>query len=129
MTTDTASTSPSDRAPGSTIDPVELPATINTFLAAHAAGEARTAVRLFTDDAVVVDQDESFSGTESVLDFLQNAGSEFSYTTELITARRLDDLHWVAVNRIEGNFPGNVADLSYRFTLIDDLISQLTISS
>ena len=129
MTTDTASTSPSDRAPGSTIDPVELPATIRTFLAAHAAGEARTAVRLFTDDAVVVDQDESFSGTESVLDFLQNAGSEFSYTTELIAARRLDDLHWVAVNRIEGNFPGNVADLSYRFTLTDDLISELTISS
>ena len=77
MTTDTASTSPSEPAPGSTIDPVELPATIRTFLAAHAAGEARTAVRLFTDDAVVVDQDESFSGTETVLDFLQNAGSEF----------------------------------------------------
>ena len=128
MTTDTASTSPSEPAPGSTIDPVELPATIRTFLAAHAAGEARTAVRLFTDDAVVVDQDESFSGTETVLDFLQNAGSEFSYTTELIAARRLDDLHWVAVNRIEGNFPGNVADLGYRFTLTDDLISELTIS-
>ena len=51
-TTDTASTSPSDPAPGSSIDPVELPATIRTFLAAHAAGEARTAVRLFTDDLI-----------------------------------------------------------------------------
>ena len=69
------------------IDPVALPATIRTFLAAHAAGEARTAARLFTDDAVVVDQDESFSGTESVLDFLQNAGSEFSYTTDLISGQ------------------------------------------
>ena len=128
MTTDTASASPSDRASGSTIDPVELPVTIRTFLAAHAAREARTAVRLFTTDAVVVDQDESFSGTDSVLDFLQNSGSEFSYSPELIAARRIDGLHWVAVNRIEGNFPGNVADLSYRFTLTDDLISELTIS-
>jgi hypothetical protein len=33
----------------------------------------------------------------------------------------------VAINRIEGNFPGNVADLSYRFTRTDDLISELTI--
>jgi hypothetical protein len=37
MTTDTASASPSDRASGSTLDPAELPVTIRTFLAAHAA--------------------------------------------------------------------------------------------
>ena len=127
MTTDTASASPSDRASGSTIDPVELPVTIRTFLAAHAAREARTAVRLLTDDAVIVDQDESFSGAESVLDFLQNAGSEFTYSTELLTARRGDDARWTAVLRIDGDFPGNVADLDYQFTVTDDLISELTI--
>ena len=38
--------------PGAASTPVELPATIRTFLAAHAAGEARTAVRLFTDDLI-----------------------------------------------------------------------------
>ena len=128
MTTDTTSSSPSDHAPEGTIAPVELPATIRAFLAAHAAREARVALRLFSADAVVVDQDERFSGTEQVLHFLENSGSEFSFTTELIAARRLDDLHWVALNRIEGDFPGNVADLSYRFTLTDDLISELTIS-
>ncbi|PKH40655.1 SnoaL-like domain-containing protein [Nocardioides alpinus] len=104
----------------------DLPATIRAFLAAHAAREPDAAVRTFTRDAVVVDQDETFRGTEQVLDFLRHAGSEFTYTTELVAARR-DDTQWVAVNRIEGDFPGNVADLTYRFTLTDDLISALTI--
>jgi len=111
-----------------TIPSAELPATIRAFLAAHAAREADVAVRTFTPDAAVVDQDERFCGTERVLDFLGSSGSEFSYTTELVSARREDDAHWAVVNRIEGDFPGNVADLTYRFTLADDLISELTIS-
>ena len=111
-----------------TILAAELPATIRAFLAAHAAREADAAIRTFTPDPVVVDQAETFRGTEQVLDFLRNAGSEFSYTTELVSARREDDAHWAVVNRIEGDFPGNVADLTYRFTLFDDLISELTIT-
>lgn len=110
-----------------TIRPDELPATIRAFLAAHAAGEAEAALRTFTHDPVVVDQDETFRGTEQVLDCRCNAGSQFTYTTELISARAEDDAHWGVVNRIEGDFPGNVADLTYRFTLTDDLISELTI--
>ena len=109
------------------IHPAELPATIRAFLAAHEAREADAAVRTFTSDAVVVDQAETFRGTEQVLDFLRNAGSEFTYTTQLISARRDDDTHWAVVNRLEGDFPGNVADLTYRFTLTDDRISELVI--
>lgn len=110
-----------------TIRPADLPATIRAFLAAHVAGEADAASRTFSPDAVVVDQDETFRGADQVLDFLRHAGSEFTYTTELLTARREDETHWVVVNRIEGNFPGGVADLTYRFTLVGDLISELTI--
>ena len=111
-----------------TIDPTQLPATIRAYLAAHAAGEADAAARTFASTAVVVDQDETFRGTEEVLDFLRNAGGEFTYTTELIGAQRIDEAHWVAVNRIEGDFPGGVADLSYRFTLADDLLVELVIA-
>lgn len=90
-----------------TIRPADLPATIRAFLAARVAGEADVAFRTFSPNAVVVDQDETFRGVDQVLDFLHHAGSEF--------------------NRIEGNFPGGVADLTYRFTLTDDLISEMTI--
>lgn len=109
------------------IDPTQLPATIRAFLAAQTAGETDAAARTFTEDAVVTDQGETFRGTEQVRDFLQHAGSEFTYTTELVAARRLDDDHWVAVNHLEGDFPGGVADLDYRFTLAGDLIAELAI--
>ena len=120
MTTDTTHETP--------VDPADLPSTIRAFLAAHVAGEGAAAARAFTPDAVITDQGETFRGTEQVLDFLRHAGSEFTYTTELVSARREDDAHWAVVNRIEGDFPGNVADLTYRFTLAVDLIRELTIT-
>jgi ketosteroid isomerase-like protein len=110
-----------------TIQPAQLPATIRAYLAAHAARETDAASRTFTTDAVVVDQDRVFRGRREVLDFLRHAGGEFTYTTELIGAQRIDDEHWVAGIRLEGDFPGGVADLNYRFTLTDDLISELVI--
>lgn len=116
-----------------TIRPTDLPTTVRTFLAAHTAGEPDAAVRTFHADAVVTDEGHTFRGTAQILDFLRHAGSEFTYTTELIGAERIDtewdDVgHWVAVVRLEGDFPGGVAQLRYRFTLIDDLITELIIA-
>ena len=111
-----------------TIQPTQLPATIRAYLAAHAAGEADAAVRTFAPTAVVVDQGQTFRGTQEILDFLRNAGGEFTYTTELIGAQRIDDAQWIVANRLEGDFPGGVAELSYRFNLIDDLIAELVIA-
>lgn len=109
-------------------NPTELPATIRGYLAAHAARDADTAIQAFSPDAVVVDQGQTFRGTDEVLDFLRSAGAEFSYTSELVGATRVDDQHWVATNHLEGNFPGGVADLTYRFTIDGDRITELTIS-
>lgn len=110
------------------VQPAELPATIRAYLAAHAAGEADAAARTFVATAVVVDEGRTFRGSQQVLDFLQHGGGEFTYTTELVGAQRLDDAHWVAVNRLEGDFPSGVAELRYRFTLADDLITELVIA-
>lgn len=110
------------------IEPAQLPTTIRTYLAAHAAGEADAAVRTFTPTAVVVDEGRTFRGTAQVHDFLSHAGGEFTYTTELVGAEKVDDARWVAVNRLEGDFPGGLAELRYRFTLVDDLIAELVIA-
>lgn len=60
--------------------------------------------------------------------FLRDAGAEFTYTTEQIGTRRVDDDHWVVTLRLEGTFPGGVADLDYRFTLRDGLVAELVIA-
>lgn len=106
----------------------QMPAAIRTYLAAHAAGEADDAVRVFAPDAVVVDEGHTYRGTEEVLRFLSKAGSEFTYTTDLIGAERIDDARWVAVQRLEGDFPGGVVDLRFRFAMRDDLIGELVIA-
>ena len=109
------------------IETTQLPATIRVFLAAHAAREVDAAMRTLAEDPLVVDQEETFSGTEEVRHFLRDAGAEFTYSSELVGARRTDDTHWVAVIHLEGDFPGGVADLEYAFVLDDDLIAELRI--
>ena len=111
-----------------TIQPTELPAPIRDFLAAHVARDTDAALRAFTPDAVVADEGRTFRGTEELLGFLRHSGSEFSYTTELTGAQRVDDARWVAVNHLEGDFPGGVVDLTYRFTMAGDRIAELVIA-
>ncbi|WP_445259138.1 nuclear transport factor 2 family protein [Nocardioides aurantiacus] len=110
------------------VQPTQLPATIRAYLAAHAAGGTDAAARAFAPDAVVVDEGRTYRGTEEVREFLAAAGSRFTYTTELVGAERVDDTRWVAVNRLEGDFPGGVAELRYRFRLVGDLVAELVIA-
>lgn len=110
------------------VPPAQLPAPLRAFLSAHTARDADTAIAAFTPDAVVTDEGRTFRGTAEVLGFLRHAGSEFSYTTELTGAERVDDRHWVAVHHLQGDFPGGVADLAYRFTLDGDLVAELVIA-
>jgi hypothetical protein len=106
-----------------------LPAAVRNFLAAHDARDADSASAYLTDDTVITDQGETFRGRAAVHAFLRDAGSEFEYTTEQIGARRVDDDHWVVTLRLEGTFPGGVADLGYHFALRGDLVTDLVIAN
>ncbi|WP_432493151.1 nuclear transport factor 2 family protein [Kineococcus auxinigenes] len=106
-----------------------LPATVRDFLAASTVHDVDTASSFLAEGVVVVDQNETFRGRDEVHAFLRDAGSEFEYTTEQIGARRVDDEHWVVTLRLEGTFPGGVADLDHRFTLRGDLVAELVIAN
>ncbi|MFG1840283.1 nuclear transport factor 2 family protein [Micromonospora sp. NPDC049175] len=106
-----------------------LPATVSGFLAAHVVRDADTASSFFAEDAVAVDQGASFRGREQIYAFLRDAGSEFEYTTDQIGAARIDDDHWMVTLRLEGTFPGGVAELDYRFTIREDVVTELVIAN
>ena len=110
------------------IRPDQLPATIQGYLAAHQARDHDTALRAFTPTSVVVDDGTTYRGTGEIRRFLSKAGAEFTYTTTLVAAERTDDTHWVAVHRLEGDFPGGVVDLRYRFAMDGDLVAELVIA-
>lgn len=110
------------------IPTAQLPTTIRDYLAAHTSGDVEAALRTFTPTAVVVDDGRTYRGTDEVRRFLSKAGTEFTFTTELVGARRGDDAHWVATHHLEGDFPGGVVDLHYRFVMAGDLIAGLVIA-
>jgi ketosteroid isomerase-like protein len=110
------------------IRPSELPAPIREYLAAHTARDVEAAAGAFTPTAVVVDEGRTHRGTAEVLAWLRGAGAEFTFTTELVGARRVDGARWVAVQRLEGDFPGGVAELQYRFTMAGDRVAELVIA-
>jgi hypothetical protein len=110
------------------IQPHQLPTEVRGFLAAHVARDADAALRAFSPTAVVVDDGTTYRGTEEIRLFLSKAGAEFSYTSELLGAERVDDAHWVATHRLEGNFAGSVVELGYRFAMDGDLIAELVIA-
>jgi hypothetical protein len=110
------------------IEPGRLPATIRGFLAARSTRDTDAALRAFSAAAVVVDDGRTFRGTDEILGFLRDAGAEFTYTTELIGAQRVDEAHWVATHRLEGDFPGGVAELDHRFTMEGERIAELVIA-
>jgi len=110
-----------------TIPLSQLPASISGYLAAHQARDLDTAVGYYTEDAIAVDEGRTYRGPQQIRDWLAIAASEYTYTIELTGARRIDDEHYVAIHHLEGNFPGGVADLQFKFTLRGGRISQLTI--
>lgn len=109
------------------IDPADLPEVISSFLTAQVTRDAETVVPLFVPDGVVTDEGHDFHGHDTIRDWLTNAASEFTYTTEVTGAFRVDDTHYEVIHHLEGDFPGGVADLHFRFTLHDGLIQALVI--
>lgn len=104
-----------------------LPAVVTTYLTAHRVRDVATAIKAFTADAEVTDEGHTFHGREAIGNWLGNAGGEYTFTTEFTGAATTDAEHIDVVQRLEGNFPGGVADLHYRFTLDGDAISRLVI--
>ena len=94
-----------------------LPAVVTTYLTAHQARDIATATGMFTADAAVTDEGQTFHGPEAIRTWLGSAGGEYTFITEFTGAATTDAAHVVVAQRLEGDFPGAVADLHYRFTL------------
>jgi ketosteroid isomerase-like protein len=105
----------------------ELPAVITTFLAAQQARDADTAAATLAADVQVTDEGHTHRGQDEVTAWLGKAGSEFTYTTEFDHATMVGVGYADVLQRLEGDFPGGVADLHYRFTLDGERITRLVI--
>ena len=110
------------------IVPTDLPHPISAYLAAHTARDVDAALDLCTEDVAVIDEGNTYRGRDAVADWMRRSAGEYTYTSELIGAERIDETHYVAVHHLVGNFPGGVVDLRFAFTLRDGHVAALTIA-
>ncbi|CDO08160.1 nuclear transport factor 2 family protein [Mycolicibacterium cosmeticum] len=103
-----------------------LPDTVRTFMTALDAREVDRTLATLTHDAVVTDEGHDYTGHDQIGRWVATAAAEYTYTTE-ITGASTTDTGVVVTQHLEGDFPGGVADLNYRFALDGALISRVVI--
>jgi hypothetical protein len=116
-----------DREHGQPITADELPEPIQTYLTAHQARDLDAAMPCYAPDAAVTDEGSTYTGHDEIRAWLAKSASEYTYTVKLTSAAAFGADRYDAVHHLEGDFPGGVVDLHFRFTLRDGLISQLVI--
>ncbi len=112
---------------GTSIPATQLPDAITAYLRAHQARDLDAAMPHYAADATVTDEGHTYSGPAAIRQWLATSASEYTYTIELTAAREIDDSHYVATHHLEGDFPGGVADLHYKFAMRNGLIQDLII--
>lgn len=103
-----------------------LPDNIKTFMTALDDREDDRALATFTADAAVTDEGREYSGRDEIRAWLTASVNEYTYTTQFTGVTTTDTTIDVG-QHLEGNFPGGVADLHFRFTLDGASISRLVI--
>ncbi|GAA2044478.1 hypothetical protein GCM10009819_34320 [Agromyces tropicus] len=91
-------------------------------------GRRQSIIEAFAADARVTDEGIDHVGQDGIRAWVDRTGGEYTYTTTLIGQRQDGPDRWTVLARLEGDFPGGVADLRYRFTLHEDRISRLIIA-
>jgi len=106
----------------------KIPEVVQRYQHAHDRHDVDEALSAFAAGAIVRDEDQEWTGTAAIRKWLIKTSTEYTFTRTLLGAEEGAPGTWVIRNRLEGNFPGGVVDLRYRFELAGDEITGLTIA-
>ena len=110
---------------------ISLPTVISDYLAASDRGDLDALVACFTDDAVVLDEDQEWRGQAALRQWREKVANAYEYTVEVRGATKQGSVDGVQRHdvhaHLEGDFPGGTVDLTFRFGLRDDHIATLQI--
>lgn len=104
------------------------PAAVTGYFDADDRRDVDAVVALFAEDAVVVDERQTWRGLAEIRAWREGPASKYTYTTEVTGLESVDDGRYRATGRLDGNFPGGTADLKWDFTISRGLISRLEIA-
>jgi hypothetical protein len=106
----------------------EVPSPVTRYFECDAARDIEAIVSLFTDDAVVLDEGQTWSGPAAIRAWQLGPASRYQYTTSVAAIAPTGQDRYRATGRLEGNFPGGTAQLHWDFTLAGSLIRRLEIA-
>jgi len=96
----------------------ELPAAVHGFVDGWQGRDAGKVEALFTEDAVVSDEGKTHRGLDEIRTWITESINLFTTTLTFLGARQVDGMVGASY-RLEGDFPGGVAELEYQFHLDD----------
>lgn len=102
-----------------------LPKPIMEYFAAEKS-DAANFVKCFTDNAVVKDNHETYTGSTEIFAWKNNFSSKYTFTSTPISITE-ESGKFIVICHVVGNFSGSPIDMQYIFQLSDDLISSLEI--
>lgn len=105
---------------------IELPDTIAQYFAADKTSDPKAIAECFTQDAVVVDEGNTYTGRDAIQQWMANASTEYSYSVEPFALSH-EGGRTVVTSHLVGNFPGSPVDPRYFFVLRGDKIAELEI--
>jgi ketosteroid isomerase-like protein len=111
---------------------LNLPAAITRYRAAAEQADTAALLACFTPDALVVDEDRQWRGTEAIRRWRDTVATAYEYTIEVTGARAggapAGQGTYEVYTHLTGNFPGGEIDLTDSFVLRDGLIARLEIT-
>lgn len=116
-----------DWTAGTPIALSDLPHAATTYIEAHDGRDVPRALTAFAPDAQITDEGHTYRDVTEMGDWLATSASQWTYTSETVSATRVDVDHYDVIRHLEGNFPGGTADLHFRFSLRGDVITSLVI--
>src|SRR5258707_7849348 len=92
---------------------LQLPTPIAKYFAADRTGASAVA-ECFTENAVVVDENHTYTGRQAIRRWKESAATRYKYTSTPVASNEVDG-KVVVTSRLTGDFPGSPVDLRYVF--------------
>jgi len=106
---------------------MDHPPIVTRFWDAAARRDFDAVAECFTEDAEVTDENEVRRGRAAIAAWQAATRAKWDYTVTTTGGEPAVDGGFKVSARLEGSFPGGVADVAYTFSLKDGLILRLTI--
>jgi ketosteroid isomerase-like protein len=103
-----------------------LTPTLAAYIEASNAQNADSLIACFTSDAVVVDEGQTYRGSDQIRQWIAKNEAAYAFTLEVISVAE-QGRETLVTCRVTGTFPGSPIDLRFFFTLEGDRIAALTI--